>query len=142
MRNDRSRGLNGERGVNFIARTASACCHFRSWMKRRACRRPFCYRRPPPHTLFGQRDQIVLTTMGFPSFYFIAVSQFTSTCLVVSILRITGHVKVRGVFGHVFGLCESIPRYFCTPNPAQLLAVCLGLYFLFCGASDDRKTKT
>lgn len=39
-------------------------------------------------------SQLVLTSKEFPSFFFIAVSQFTSTCLVVSLLRLTGHIKV------------------------------------------------
>lgn len=47
---------------------------------------------PPPPTML---PQLVLTTKGFPSFFFIAISQFTSTCFVISVLRVTGHVKVR-----------------------------------------------
>lgn len=43
----------------------------------------------------GKQHQLVLTSKGFPSFFFIALSQFTSTCLVVSLARLTGHVKVR-----------------------------------------------
>eukprot|EP00903_Cladosiphon_okamuranus_P008976 g8587.t1 len=39
-------------------------------------------------------NKLVLTTKEFPSFFFIAVSQFTSTCLVVSLARVTGHVKL------------------------------------------------
>lgn len=39
--------------------------------------------------------QLVLTTKEFPSFFFIAISQFTSTCLVLSLLNVTGHIKVR-----------------------------------------------
>eukprot|EP00752_Nemacystus_decipiens_P007301 g6532.t1 len=39
-------------------------------------------------------NKLVLTSWGFPSFFFIAVSQFTSTCLVLSLARLTGHVKL------------------------------------------------
>ncbi|CAM9422346.1 unnamed protein product [Laminaria digitata] len=38
--------------------------------------------------------QLVLTTLEFPSFFFIALSQFTSTVFVVSMLRIMGYVKL------------------------------------------------
>ncbi len=83
--------------------------------------------------------------MGFSSFYFIAVSQFTSTCLVVSVLRITGHVKVRGVFGQTFDarfLCvtDSVPRY-CMPNPARLPAFHLPIQFLSRGARDGAEER-
>lgn len=49
---------------------------------------------PAPLTPTVMFPQLVLTSKGFPSFLFIATSQFTSTCLVISVLRITGHVKV------------------------------------------------
>ncbi|CAM9172120.1 unnamed protein product [Ectocarpus sp. 6 AP-2014] len=39
-------------------------------------------------------NKLVLTSKGFPSFFFIAISQFTSTCLVVNVLRLTGHVQL------------------------------------------------
>lgn len=39
-------------------------------------------------------SQLVLTAMEFPSFFFIALSQFTSTCFVISVLRVLGYIKV------------------------------------------------
>ncbi|CAM9335917.1 unnamed protein product, partial [Pylaiella littoralis] len=39
-------------------------------------------------------NKLVLTTKEFPSFFFIAISQFTSTCLVLSLLNVTGHIKI------------------------------------------------
>lgn len=50
---------------------------------------------PLPSCRATLRDtQLVLTSKGFPSYFFIAISQFTSTCLVVNVLRLTGHVQV------------------------------------------------
>eukprot|EP00904_Undaria_pinnatifida_P012188 jgi/Undpi1/809/HiC_scaffold_10.g04273.m1 len=39
-------------------------------------------------------SQLVLTAMEFPSFFFIALSQFTSTCFVISVLRVLGYIKL------------------------------------------------
>ncbi|CAM9834973.1 unnamed protein product [Ascophyllum nodosum] len=39
-------------------------------------------------------NKLVLTAMEFPSFFFIAISQFTSTCFVISVLRITRKIKI------------------------------------------------